>query len=58
MTKQDHPFMIAPDCPNCDDGLVQIVWPPDNPETVETDCWFCETPVDVYRSGMVEVRDP
>lgn len=51
------PYMVEPDCPACDDGLVDIVWPPDNPDTLDVTCYFCETDVVVARKGTVELTD-
>lgn len=52
----EHPWQVAPDCPACGDEMVPIVWPDANPDSVDTDCWWCGVDVRVYRDGRIERR--
>lgn len=45
--------IVEPDCPGCDDGLVDIVWPPDDPDRLDVTCFFCDAEVTVNRDGSV-----
>lgn len=55
MTDPD-PYIVEADCPDCDKGLVSIVWPPGNPDTLDVDCHFCDAAVTVTRDGEVSKR--
>lgn len=57
MGDEPVPWNVSKDCPNDDcPRTLTVRWPPDNPESVEIECFTCGTEVTVRREDAEELQ--